>query len=228
MVDVLQNALAKDKAERENTTKASALRETKSFIQIIDKLRDEALTSEAPPIEKVAIFDEAQRAWDENALSDFMNRKKGVSNFQQSEPEFLISIMDRHKDWSVIICLVGGGQEIYKGEAGIEDWFKALKRGYHNWEIYLSNKMIDYEYLGNSTLEELLKERQYNIVSELHLGVSLRSFRSESLSAFVKCLLDNQKEEAFTLYQKLKETYPVVLTRNYETAKKWVKNITRH
>lgn len=228
MVDVLQNALAKDKAERENTTKASALRETKSFIQIIHKFRDEALTSEAPPIEKVAIFDEAQRAWDENALSDFMNRKKGVSNFQQSEPEFLISIMDRHKDWSVIICLVGGGQEIYKGEAGIEDWFKALKRGYHNWEIYLSNKMIDYEYLGNSTLEELLKERQYNIVSELHLGVSLRSFRSESLSAFVKCLLDNQKEEAFTLYQKLKETYPVVLTRNYETAKKWVKNITRH
>ena len=228
MVDVLQNALAKDKAERENTTKASALRETKSVIQIRHKCRDEALTSEAPPIEKVAIFDEAQRAWDENALSDFMNRKKGVSNFQQSEPEFLISIMDRHKDWSVIICLVGGGQEIYKGEAGIEDWFKALKKDYHNWEIYLSNKMIDYEYLGNSTLEELLKERQYNIVSELHLGVSLRSFRSESLSAFVKCLLDNQKEEAFTLYQKLKETYPVVLTRNYETAKKWVKNITRH
>lgn len=156
-----------------------------------------------------------------------MDRKKGVSNFQQSEPEFLISIMDRHKDWSVIICLVGGGQEIYKGEAGIEDWFKALKKGYHNWEIYLSEKMIDYEYLGNSTLEELLKELQYNIVPELHLGVSLRSFRSEYLSAFVKCLLDNQKEEAYTLYQKLKETYPVVLTRNYETAKKWVKSISR-
>lgn len=227
LVDVLQNALAKDKAERENTTKASALRETKSFIQIIHVFRDAALTSEAHPIEKVAIFDEAQRAWDENALSDFMNRKKGVSNFQQSEPEFLISIMDRHKDWSVIICLVGGGQEIYKGEAGIEDWFKALKMGYHNWEIYLSDKMIDYEYLGNSTLEELLKERQYNVVPELHLGVSLRSFRSECLSAFVKCLLDNQKEEAYTLYQKLKETYPVVLTRNYETAKKWVKSISR-
>lgn len=156
-----------------------------------------------------------------------MDRKKGVSNFQQSEPEFFISIMDRHKDWSVIICLVGGGQEIYKGEAGIEDWFKALKKGYHNWEIYLSEKMIDYEYLGNSTLEELLKELQYNIVPELHLGVSLRSFRSEYLSAFVKCLLDNQKEEAYTLYQKLKETYPVVLTRNYETAKKWVKSISR-
>ena len=105
------------------------------MIQIIHKFRDEALTSEAPPIEKVTIFDEAQRAWDENALSDFMSRKKGVSNFNQSEPEFLISIMDRHKDWATIICLVGGGQEIYTGEAGIEDWFKALKKGYSDWNI---------------------------------------------------------------------------------------------
>lgn len=227
LVDVLQNALAKDKAKRENITIESALRETKAFIQIIHKFRDDALTSDIAPVEKVTIFDEAQRAWDEDALSDFMNRKKGVSNFHQSEPEFLISIMDRHKDWSVIICLVGGGQEIYKGEAGIEDWFKALKKGYHNWEIYLSDKMIDYEYLGNSTIEELLKGRQYNIVPELHLGVSLRSFRSGCLSAFVKCLLDNKKEEANILYQKLKETYPIVLTRNYETAKKWVKSISR-
>ena len=227
LVDVLQNALAKDKAKRENITIASALRETKAFIQIIHKFRDEALTSDIAPVEKVTIFDEAQRAWDEDTLSDFMNRKKGVSNFHQSEPEFLISIMDRHKDWSVIICLVGGGQEIYKGEAGIEDWFNALKKGYHNWEIYLSDKMIDYEYLGDSTIEELLKGRQYNIVPELHLGVSLRSFRSECLSAFVKCLLDNKKEEANILYQKLKKTYPIVLTRNYEMAKKWVKSVSR-
>ena len=227
LVDVLQCALAKDKAKRENITIDSASRETKSFIQIIHKFRDEALTSEEPPIEKVAIFDEAQRAWDKNALSDFMKRKKGVPNFHQSEPEFLISIMDRHEDWAVIICLVGGGQEIYKGEAGIEDWFKALKTGYHNWDIYLSDKMIDFEYIGNCTIEELLMGRQYNIVPELHLGVSLRSFRSECLSDFVKCLLDIQKEKASALYRKLKETYPIVLTRKYETAKNWVKSISR-
>lgn len=227
LVDVLQEALAKDKAKREKITIESALRETKAFIQIIHKFRDEALTSEKPPIEKVAIFDEAQRAWDENKLSDFMNRKKGISNFNQSEPEFLISIMDRHEDWAVIICLVGGGQEIYKGEAGIEDWFIALKNGYYDWDIYLSDRMIDYEYLGNSTIEELLKERKYNIVPELHLGVSLRSFRSECLSAFVKCLLDSKKDDAKALYQKLKKTYPIVLTRDYETAKKWVKSKAR-
>lgn len=227
LVDVLQMALAKDKARRDRITIANAKRETKAFIQIIHKFRDEALTSEDPPCEKVAIFDEAQRAWDENALSDFMSRKKGVSDFNQSEPEFLISIMDRHKDWATIICLVGGGQEIYTGEAGIEDWFKVLKKSYADWKIYLSDKMIDYEYVGNSTIKELLKGRGYTAVPALHLGVSLRSFRSECLSDFVKALLDNEATKANKIYQKLKKSYPVVITRNFETAKRWVKSKAR-
>lgn len=227
LVDVLQTALAKDKAKRDGITIANAKRETKAFIQIIHKFRDEALTSEAPPIEKVTIFDEAQRAWDENALSDFMSRKKGVSNFNQSEPEFLISIMDRHKDWATIICLVGGGQEIYTGEAGIEDWFKALKKGYSDWIIYLSDKMVDYEYVGNSSIEEQLEGRDYTVVPSLHLGVSLRSFRSECLSDFVKALLDNEKGTAKSIYKKLEKTYPLVMTRDFGTAKKWVKSKAR-
>ncbi len=227
LVDVLQMALAKDRAKREGITIANAKRETKAFIQIIHKFRDEALTSGEPPIEKVAIFDEAQRAWGKDALSDFMRRKKGVLNFNQSEPEFLISIMDRHKDWAVIICLVGGGQEIYTGEAGIEDWFKALKKGYSEWNIYLSDRMIDYEYVGDSTIEKMLKGRDYTVTPSLHLGVSLRSFRSECLSDFVKALLDNNKENAREIYQKLNESYPIVLTRNFEIAKKWIRSKAR-
>ena len=104
LVEVLQEALARDRAKVKGVTKAEAKRETKAFIQAIHKFRDEALTSERPPI-----FDEAQRAWDAHALSAFMARKKGNPNFVQSEPEFLISIMDRHADWAVIVCLVGGG-----------------------------------------------------------------------------------------------------------------------
>lgn len=227
LVDVLQMALAKDRAKREGITIANAKRETKAFIQIIHKFRDEALTSGEPPIEKVAIFDEAQRAWGKDALSDFMRRKKGVLNFNQSEPEFLISIMDRHKVWAVIICLVGGGQEIYTGEAGIEDWFKALKKGYSEWNIYLSDRMIDYEYVGDSTIEKMLQGRDYTVTPSLHLGVSLRSFRSECLSDFVKALLDNDKEHAREIYQKLNESYPIVLTRNFEIAKKWVRSKAR-
>lgn len=128
LVDVLQAALAKDCAMREGITVAEAKRRTKAFVQIIHKFRDEALMTEQPPTEKVVIFDEAQRAWDEANLTEFMRRKKGIADFDQSEPEFLIHIMDRHKDWATIVCLVGGGQEIYTGEAGIEDWFRTLKK----------------------------------------------------------------------------------------------------
>ena len=227
LVDVLQTALAKDKAKRDGITIADAKRETKAFIQIIHKFCDEALTSNEPPIEKVTIFDEAQRAKDKDTLSDFMRRKKGVLNFNQSEPEFLISIMDRHKDWATIICLVGGGQEIYTGEAGIEDWFKTLKKGYSEWDIYLSDRMSDYEYVGDSTIEKMLEGRQYTIEPSLHLGVSLRSFRSECLSDFVKELLDNNIEKARAVYQKLKNSYPIVLTRDFETAQKWVRSRAR-
>ncbi|MEF9839644.1 MAG: DUF2075 domain-containing protein [Lachnospiraceae bacterium] len=227
LVDVLQTALAKDKANREGITIATAKRETKAFIQIIHKFRDEALTSSAPPIEKVAIFDEAQRAWDETSLANFMKRKKGVADFNQSEPEFLISIMDRHQDWATIICLVGGGQEIYTGEAGIEYWFRALQKNYPNWDIFLSDKMTDSEYVGNSSIDALLNGIQYAVEPALHLGVSLRSFRSEKLSSFVKALLDNEHQQASSVYRELSENYPVVLTRDFGKAKMWVKSKAR-
>lgn len=223
LVDVLQAALAKDKAKREGITVKEAEREAKAFIQIIHKFRDGALSDTRAPNEKVAIFDEAQRAWDEPSLVDFMKRKKGIANFNKSEPEFLISIMDRHEDWAVIICLVGGGQEIYKGEAGIQDWFAALRNGYKNWKIYLSDKMTDAEYVGDSAVNILLNQREYYKVSELHLGVSMRSFRSEKLSGFTKALLDNDLNTAKSIYAELKLKYPICVTRNFDTAKQWVR-----
>lgn len=227
LVDVLQEALARDSAERNGAALSDARRKTKAFIQIIHKFRDEALTAELPPAEKVVIFDEAQRAWDEPNLSDFMKRKKGISNFNQSEPEFLISIMDRHTDWAVIICLVGGGQEIYTGEAGIEEWFRALQSGYPNWDIYLSDKMTDSEYIGTSNISNILKGSKYSFESSLHLGVSLRSFRSEKLADFTKALLDNQPENAAAIYHELSCAYPIVMTRNLEKAKEWVRAHSR-
>ena len=227
LVDVLQTALAKDSANREGITIAAAKRETKAFIQIIHKFRDEALSTTTPPVEKVAIFDEAQRAWDERSLTNFMKRKKGIADFNKSEPEFLISIMDRHQDWATIICLVGGGQEIYTGEAGIEDWFRALQRKYLDWDIYLSDKMTDSEYVGSLSIDYLLSGRRYLLEPSLHLGVSLRSFRSEKLAMFVKALLDNNLEYASALFQSLNEYYPIVLTRDFEKAKWWVKSKAR-
>lgn len=227
LVDVLQEALARDKASRDHITKERAKRETKTFIQIIHKFRDEALTSEGAPVEKVAIFDEAQRAWNREALADFMARKKGRPEFNQSEPEFLIGIMDRHQDWATIVCLVGGGQEIYTGEAGIQDWFLALQGRYLDWDIYLSDMMTDSEYIGNSTIGALLGGRDYHVEPSLHLGVSLRSFRSERLATFTKALLDNKPGEASSIYAELSYSYPILLTRDLQEAKAWVKEKAR-
>lgn len=227
LVDVLQAALAKDRAAREGITVSEASRQTEAFIQIIHKFRDEALTTENPPVEKVAIFDEAQRAWNKSNLTDFMKRKKGVPDFNRSEPEFLIEIMDRHTDWATIVCLVGGGQEIYTGEAGIEDWFCALRSNYPDWDIYLSDKMTDSEYIGTSSIDQLLDGRTYTVESSLHLGVSLRSFRSEKLASFTKALLDNCPVEAAEIYKVLNKTYPIYLTRDFAQAKSWVKTKAR-
>lgn len=227
LVDILQAALAKDRSNRTGITIAEAKKETKAFIQIIHRFRDEALTTNNPPAEKVAIFDEAQRAWNEESLTDFMKRKKGVDAFNQSEPEFLIRIMDRHQDWAVIVCLVGGGQEIYNGEAGIIDWFRALQKKFRNWHIYLSDKMTDSEYVGNSSIEELLTGCSYSFKPALHLGVSLRSFRSEKLAEFVKLLLDNEPNAAADVYSELSIHYPIVLTRDLDKAKEWIREKAR-
>ena len=227
LVDILQAALAKDRSSRMGITIAEAKKETKSFIQIIHRFRYEALTTNNPPAEKVAIFDEAQRAWNEESLTDFMKRKKGVDAFNQSEPEFLIRIMDRHQDWAVIVCLVGGGQEIYNGEAGIIDWFRALQKKFRNWHIYLSDKITDSEYVGNSLIEELLTGCSYSLRPALHLGVSLRSFRSEKLAEFVKLLLDNEPSAAAAVYSELSIHYPIILTRDLDKAKEWIRKKAR-
>ena len=227
LVAVLQEALARDRAAMHNVTKEQARRETKSFIQVIHTFRDEALSSLRPPIEKVAIFDEAQRAWDADALMKFMKRKKGVTDFHQSEPEFLISVMDRHADWAVIVCLIGGGQEINTGEAGIAEWLHALREQYPDWEIHLSDRMTDSEYVGSSDIQRMLGDRAYQVVSSLHLGVSLRSFRSERLADFVKALLDEDAAAARELYGALCLNYPIVLTRDLARAKEWVRNKVR-
>ncbi len=224
LVDVLQEALARDDVKRNSVKKTDALRKSKEFIQIIHHFRDDAISTKYAPIEKVIIFDEAQRAWDEPNLNGFMSRKKGVPNFNMSEPEFLISIMDRHKDWSTIVCLIGGGQEINTGEAGLGEWFNSLSHKFPHWDVYVSNKISDNEYTRGSSLNKMLNGLNYTIVEDLHLAVSLRSFRSEKVSEFVKAVLDVDFNKAKYLYSNFKNDYPIVLTRNLNKAKQWLKN----
>lgn len=225
LVDVLQEALARDDAKRNHISRKEASRKVKEFIQIIHHFRDDAITVDTPPVEKVAIFDEAQRAWDEQNLTDFMKKKKHIEDFNMSEPEFLISILNRHNDWATIICLIGGGQEINKGEsAGIYGWFDSLRNNYPNWDIYVSDKITDDEYSKGHNFAEMTKNMNVNIIEDLHLAVSLRSFRSENVSNFVKALLDVNIDTAKRLYEQFKNDYPVFVTRNLHKAKLWVRS----
>lgn len=231
LVDILQEALARDKIVQEKLkgnkiTKKSARESVKAFIQIIHHYRDEYLRDPKAPYDHVAIFDEAQRAWTKEQTVKFMHQKKGITNFQYSEPEFLISCLDRHEDWAVIVCLVGGGQEINTGEAGISEWLSAVKNKFEDWETRISPNLIDTEYNAQESIKELELTNKVVFEDKLHLSVSMRSFRAEYLAKFVKEILDFDENAKETL-KKLKGKYPVVITRDIEKAKKWLKEKAR-
>jgi hypothetical protein len=229
LVNVLREALARDKVAQskkngEPIRKGEAKSEVQSFIQNVHHFRDDCLIDkDKPPIEHVALFDEAQRAWDLQQTSNFMVRKKGQPNFNQSEPEFLISCLNRHPDWAVVICLVGGGQEINTGEAGISEWINALKKSFPDWHIHISSRLTDSEYAAGHVLNEIKDRSDVYYKDELHLGVSLRSFRAENVSLLVKQVLDLEKDKAKDTLSKLKDKYPIVLTRDVKKAKEWLR-----
>jgi len=164
-----------------------------------------------PPIEHVVLFDEAQRAWTAEQTAGFMQRKKHVSNFSKSEPEFLISCLDRHSDWAVIVCLVGGGQEINTGEAGISEWVESLIRSFPDWHLFISPRLYDSEYGSGSVLRKIESRSNTVFKEELHLAVSMRSFRAENVSLLVKQLLDCNLDKAHVVLKEVQEKYPIVI-----------------
>jgi hypothetical protein len=153
-------------------------------------------------------FDEAQRAWNLQQTANFMSRKRGKANFHVSEPEFLISCLDRHPDWAVIVCLVGGGQEIHTGEAGIGEWMESLLRSFKNWHVYISSRLTDSEYGAGETLQKVQQLPHVTFKDELHLAVSMRSFRAEHVSLLVKQILDLQPDEARKTLEKSQREIP--------------------
>ena len=229
---------------RKPCTKEEAKSKVKTFIQMIHHYRDlylegtmvengkivpiidyfQSHTDKAYiPTEHVAIFDEAQRAWTQSELQRFMSEKKGIKNFPYSEPEYLISCMDRQPDWGVLVCLIGNGQSINKGEAGLQEWIESIHRGYNNWNVYISNSLIE---SGDLTEEQIDLIPNLAPREHLHLKMSMRSFRSEKVSLFVNQLLDLKKEQAKETLKDLGD-YPIVLTRSLDVAKKWLREHNR-
>jgi hypothetical protein len=232
LVSILREALARDRVNIEKQKgkklKVSQARTTvKAFIQNVHNFRDTYLKDKTAPADHLAIFDEAQRAWNLQQTVNFMKQKKGQADFKESEPEYLISCMDRHSDWAVIVCLVGGGQEINTGEAGIKEWIESIGRRFDKWEVYISSKLIDSEYNCENEIENIKKSNKVFLTDDLHLSVSLRSFRAEKLSTIVKNALDLNVNDAKREYENIKKRYPIVLTRNIEDAKKWLRKNAR-
>ena len=240
--------ICKEKGEPKKLT--DSRREVGKFIQIIHRYRDNMLAKIKNPVENgvleidpekakkngdagygevehVAIFDEAQRSWTHKRLADYLKRggtygnKLKVPNFPMSEASFLIWSLDQREDWATIVCLVGGGQEINTGEAGISEWIKALNETFKHWKVYISPKLTEPEYAEGKVNELLSKNKNVTFDEKLHLGVSLRSFRAEKLSAFVHALL-SLDPNAKNIYTEIKEKYPIVLTRDMEKAKRWL------
>ena len=225
-------------------------REVGKFIQIIHRYRDNMLAKIKNPVENgileidqakavslkgagygevehVAIFDEAQRSWTHKRLADYLKRggtygnKLKVPNFPVSEASFLIWSLDQREDWATIVCLVGGGQEINTGEAGISEWIKSLNETFTHWKVYISPKLTEAEYAEGKVNELLQHNKNVTYSEDLHLGVSLRSFRAEKLSSMVHSLLALDGK-ASSIYSEIKDKYPIMLTRDMEKAKRWL------
>ncbi len=253
LVEVLTEALTRDKQAQEKAkgnkiTKKEAEREVKRFIQIIHRYRDNMLNKvkvvngalEIDPtkelkdeqaghgeVENIAIFDEAQRSWDKEHIAAWLNRKKGFANFPMSEGEFLIWSLDQRKDWAVIVCLVGGGQEINTGEAGIGEWIRALNETFPDWQVYISSQLTAKEYAEGQVSELLANNPKVTYSEDLHLAVSMRSFRAESLSNMVHYLLDGDAENVRKIYADIADRYPIALTRDLSKAKEWLRTHAR-
>ena len=229
---MLKEALTRDEVARKKSQgtrvrKGKVAESVKAFIQNVHHFRDDALIDQGPPDEHVAIFDEAQRAWNLKQTENFMRRKKNHLGFTQSEPEFLIAYMDRHPDWAVIVCLVGGGQEINTGEAGIDTWLKAVNSKFPHWHMHISPRLNDSEYAAGSALEIVQQRPDTHFDTCLHLAVSMRSFRAENVSAFVKAVLDCEMQLARDTFARIVERYPIFVTRDLTAAKNWIRGRAR-
>jgi len=228
LVNVLREALARNKVAQKkeqgvSLKKGVAKTETEAFIQNIHHFRDDNLESNLAPIERVVVFDEAQRAWTQEQTSRFMKARKGIVTFNQSEPEFLIDVMDRHQGYAVIVCLIGGGQEINTGEAGLPAWFDALAERFGHWQVYASDSLHDFEYGRGGDLYKTISPERLNVIEDLHLSVSVRSYRAEVVSDLVKQILDGEEQAAKDYLSQILDHYPIVLTRDLEAARTWLR-----
>lgn len=222
LVKVLREALIRNMKERkqfDHETKSSI----NALIQNSYNFKEDNASHSRPTVENILIFDEAQRVWNQARMS----KKHKNPLMAVSEPKLLLSIMDRHQDWAVVICLVGLGQDIHDGEVGINEWFQCGIEEFSKWELFYSPEIFTQIGDTNIDREKIEKSKNCHAINGLHLKTSIRSFRAECQCQFIDNLLANKSEDAKRVYNQLADKYPIYITRDFNTAKNWVREQVR-
>lgn len=189
-----------------------------------------------PPAFQAIVFDEAQRVWDADKLLDGLNTRKRRRQLNQdqierilshgrSEPELLLSLMERCPNWCVVVALVGGGQEIHTGEAGLGAWGKALTGRSQPWTVWASIDAL--EGGVGSAGQRLFGDNLPNGIDvirhdDLHLSVSKRCFRAERYAEWVNHVVNGNAESARELATELSE-FPVFVARDLHKARELIR-----
>jgi hypothetical protein len=234
LVKVLSEGLARNHRDRTGESIHQSRRHVGTFIQNVHSFLKEYRSPKKVPPERVIVFDEAQRAWDATQVEKkFLQRATARERDElgglTSEPATMLSVMDRFSNWAVLIALVGGGQEIHDGEAGIAEWGRALRQFFPDWHVWASPDALEggASVAGNRLFAE--GERPDIAMREerdLHLPVSIRSFRAEAVASWVNAVVGGRPAEALSLASQV-SAFPIALTRSLERAREWLGRSTR-
>ena len=203
LVHVMREALARD-ARTQGRGARQPRQETESAIQPVNGFLKDNLPRALPPHEHVIVFDEAQRAWD----AAFGRRK---FRYDGSEAALILDIMARHRDWAVVVALVGGGQEINTGEAGLAEWGAALTAR-PGWQAFAAPGVLeaaDPRQLLFATAPAALA-----LDAALHLDVPVRSIRSAAAAPWVEAVLAGDARAAAAIAAA--EEIPFLVTRSLD------------
>ncbi len=222
LVKILRAALVR--FQRKTTSSLDELkRQVSTFVQNVHEfLRYYREHPDEKPHEHVVVFDEAQRAWDKVQ----MEKKQHVN---ASEAALLLDVMERLDDWAVVIALVGGGQEIFLGEAGLAEWGRALQERTVPWDVVASPEAL----LGGESVAgqrvfdrglpalQTLREAQ-----EAHLEIMVRSHRAQQWAEWVNAVLAFRFNDARLVFPSTLE-FPCFVTRELANARAWLKALHR-
>ncbi|MBV8912068.1 MAG: DUF2075 domain-containing protein [Acetobacteraceae bacterium] len=191
LVHVLREALVRD-ATTKGTDRRAAQRRMEAVIQPLPAFRDHFLSVSQPPPERLVVIDEAQRCWSRvHAVRKTRNRPVKLVD---SEPGHLLDIMGRRPGWCVLVCLLGGGQEIHDGEGGLAAWGEALAAR-PAWRVLAPDRALE----ARDNRQRLPQWPGLALAPDLHLARPIRAVRAPAVAVWVEAVLDDEPERALAI-----------------------------